>query len=113
VAAQLADPSSLLAHYRELIRLRHGSEALAKGQLELVEAADPAVLAYLRRTPAETVLVAHNLGGREASVELPLRSAAVDALFTAPGATVEPAADRLTVTLPPRASAILRSGGTP
>ncbi|HSL84547.1 MAG TPA: alpha-amylase family glycosyl hydrolase [Thermoanaerobaculia bacterium] len=111
VAAQLADPSSLLAHYRELIRLRQGSEALGKGELELLTPADPALLAYLRRTSAETVLVAHNLGARAVVEELPApASAAWERLREPPGAALEATADGLRVTLPARTTGAWRLG---
>lgn len=63
VAAQTNDPASLLSRYRTLIRTRKASPALAKGDLVLlspVSGVSP-VLAFLRRTADETVLVVHNL----------------------------------------------------
>jgi alpha-amylase len=108
VAAQIDTPGSLLAHYRELIRLRHAAPALATGELELLAPGEPAVLAYLRRTPSDTVLVVHNLAGEELAVELPLPPAASEDLLATPGASLRPAADGATVTLPPRASAVWR-----
>ena len=69
VAAQTSDPGSLLSRYRNLIRVRKSSQALAKGELVLltpVTGASP-ILAFLRRTPEETVLVAHNLSDNFAS----------------------------------------------
>jgi glycosidase len=112
VAAQADDPGSLRAHYRELIRLRHASEALAKGDLELLAPQDPALLAYLRRTPSEAVLVLHNLGTREVMEDLPIRPpAALESLLEPPGATLEPAAEALTLTLPAGATAVWRLEG--
>jgi glycosidase len=65
VATQALDPNSLFTHYRNLIRARHNSSALRQGDLELVTstATNAPVLAFLRKGPAETVLVLHNLGG--------------------------------------------------
>jgi alpha-amylase len=67
VAAEAADPGSLLSHYRRLIRLRHASPALRKGTLTLLGPGDRGapVLAFLRATPQEQVLVIHNLGVEE------------------------------------------------
>jgi glycosidase len=64
VAAETSDPDSLLSHYRFLIRARHNSEALRKGSLTLLtQPTDTTpVLAFLRQTAGETVLVVHNLG---------------------------------------------------
>jgi len=64
VAAQTADPDSLLSHYRKLIQARKSSPALLKGDLKLLTSgakSDP-VLAFTRESPGEKVLVLHNLG---------------------------------------------------
>jgi len=63
VAAQSADPASLLSRYRNLIRARRTAPALAKGELVLLSplAGVSPVLAFLRKTEGETVLVVHNL----------------------------------------------------
>ena len=63
VAAQTNDPASLLSRYRNLIRARKAAPALAKGELVLLSPLTgiSPVLAFLRRTTDETILVAHNL----------------------------------------------------
>ena len=63
VAAQTDEPGSLLARYRALIRLRRGSEALRQGSVQIVPAGmgGGAILAYLRETSRQRVLVIHNL----------------------------------------------------
>lgn len=48
VAAQAADPSSILAHYRRLIWLRRSLPVLAVGSYEQLEIGGSSVLAYLR-----------------------------------------------------------------
>ena len=63
VAAQDADPGSLLNLYRTLIHLRKTNVALATGELVPLHASDPHVAAYLRRAGAGAVLVLANLGG--------------------------------------------------
>lgn len=109
VAAQAADPASLLAHYRNLIRLRHASQGLGRGELELLEARDPALLAFLRRTPGETVLVVHNLGARELEEDLPVPPPpAWGSLLGPAGAILQAEAGALRVTLAPRSSAAWR-----
>ena len=67
VAAQDADPRSLLNLYRRLIHLRRESEALAMGSLVPLSAPSSQVAAYLRRAGDHTVLVVANLGGAPAS----------------------------------------------
>lgn len=67
VAAQSGDPDSLLSHYRKLIRARKSSPALKKGSLTLLSPLNrpTAVLAFLRETQGERVLVVHNLSESE------------------------------------------------
>ena len=69
VATQTGDPASLLSRYRGLIRARRDAPSLAKGELVLLTPLSGAtpVLAFLRTTPTETVLVAHNLSDAFAS----------------------------------------------
>jgi hypothetical protein len=67
VAAQDADPGSLLNLYRRLIHLRRENEALGTGVLVPLSAASPQVAAYLRRTGDHAVLVVANLGGEAAT----------------------------------------------
>lgn len=64
VAAQDHDPASLLNHYRRLIHLRMEHSALGTGDLAVATASDAAVAAFIRRSPAETVIVIANFGAR-------------------------------------------------
>lgn len=61
VAAESADPGSLLSSYRELIRLRVAHPALAVGDAVAVDGGSDAVAATLRSAPSETLLVVANL----------------------------------------------------
>ena len=92
VAAQAADPGSLLSWYRQLIRARKGSSALRSGTLSLLSPADLStpVLAFVREAGPvrrqERALVAHNLSGSEAEAgpyALPGRTAVP--ILTSPG----------------------------
>lgn len=67
VAAQAADPGSLLSAYRDLIRLRADHPALRLGDALEVDAASDAVVASLRTTPDETLLVVANLAAEPVS----------------------------------------------
>ena len=67
VALQEADPASLLNHYRALIDLRNAHEALRVGDVRLVEADNLRLLAYLRQSDDENLLVLINLSAREIS----------------------------------------------
>ena len=60
VAAEAADPGSMLSLYRRLIVLRRGSPALSLGEIEVLRAED-GVLAYERRSGEERMRVALNL----------------------------------------------------
>lgn len=57
VAIQNEDPQSLLSHYRTLIHLRVDNPALASGDYLSVATSERSVLAFLRRTGDQTVLV--------------------------------------------------------
>ena len=61
VAAQAQDPASLLSHYRALIHLRAGHPALQMGDYSPVDSTDAGLLAFLRASDEETVLVILNL----------------------------------------------------
>jgi alpha-glucosidase len=68
VAAQEADPRSMLSLYRALLRLRRSESALSVGSYVPVAATDR-VLAYERRDGGRRLLVALNMSGEPA--ELP------------------------------------------
>lgn len=70
VETQTNDPDSLLSRYREMIRIRHDSEALMKGGIEEVQTGDDKVIGYKRTYKNDSVLVLHNLSGEEATVKL-------------------------------------------
>jgi len=61
VADQTDDPSSLLSHYRTLIQLRNQHAALRVGSFTVVNSASLKVLAFIRQSKEETVLVVINL----------------------------------------------------
>jgi alpha-amylase len=62
VAAQTDDPDSLLSRYRNLVRLRSEHAALRVGEFIPVDSNASQVLAFLRVSKDETILVVHNLG---------------------------------------------------
>ena len=72
VEAQLASPDSLLNWMRRLIAVRKGLPALGRGSLELVEADNPRVLAFIRRHGDLAVLVVANLSRYVQGVRLGL-----------------------------------------
>ena len=62
VAGQTSDPNSLLSLYRTLIQLRNQHAALRVGSYTLVDSKSTKVLAFIRQSKDETVLVIINLG---------------------------------------------------
>jgi alpha-amylase len=78
VAAQDADPDSLLSLYRTLIHLHTSHPALASGSFTPLTAQNqPAVAAFVRTQGEDTVLVVINLGAQELSA-VALRAPASD-----------------------------------
>jgi glycosidase len=112
VAAQTADPGSLLSHYRNLIRARKTSAALRKGDLTILTSpvkSDP-VLAFVRQSGKERVLVVHNLGTAEAEAgPYDIGGRRFQPVFTTGGiATPARGEGGWTVKLPAGASAVWR-----
>ncbi|HEX8418806.1 MAG TPA: alpha-amylase family glycosyl hydrolase [Sphingomonas sp.] len=70
VAAQAADPASLLALHRDLLHLRRKHAALAIGDITLI-AVEGDVLAYERTSGDERLVIALNLGALDQHVTLP------------------------------------------
>ena len=70
VAAQKKDPGSVLAFYRELIKIRQTTPALYAGTLELLDTPEH-ICQYLRTDDKETYRVTLNLGPEEYTLEEP------------------------------------------
>ncbi|MEA5055628.1 MAG: alpha-glucosidase [Propionicimonas sp.] len=70
VAAESADPDSVLSWYRSLLRFRKGSDVVRRGGYELLLAGP--VYAYARTSAAETLLVVANLTGSPQAIETDL-----------------------------------------
>ncbi len=93
VAAQAADPDSLLNRLRRMISVRKAHPAFGRGDVRLLAPANRAVLAYLRTCDNESILVVNNLSATVQAVELDLAAfagASVCDLFT--GETLAPVA---------------------
>ena len=105
VASEESDPRSLLSYYRTWIGVRKHSSALTKGTIRPLDAG-AAVLAFLRESANERVLVAHNVTASPQTVIIPLPPDVheLDLLHGDDG--VSNAASRLT--LPPHSSGVWR-----
>jgi alpha-amylase len=69
VAAQLADPSSLLSFYKSMLALRNSLPSLASGSYDAPQV-QGRVMAYRRTLGAETTLVVTNYGRKSATIRL-------------------------------------------
>lgn len=67
VETQSKDDSSLLAHYKKLIRLRNGNDTLKYGKLTLLESSEPSVLSYVRSYKGSQILVVLNVSDSSVS----------------------------------------------
>ncbi|MDP1622787.1 MAG: alpha-glucosidase [Bacteroidales bacterium] len=70
VRQQEGEPSSLLNLYRNLIKVRKTSEALQKGSWLPINNGQDGILAYLRNTENERILVILNFLGRQKTLSL-------------------------------------------
>ena len=69
--AALADPDSVLAHYRRLVGLRHTEPVVAHGDFTMLLPDDPDVYAFTRRLDDVELLVLGNFTGREVVATVP------------------------------------------
>jgi maltose alpha-D-glucosyltransferase/alpha-amylase len=72
VADQKADPDSLLRWFERLIRLRKELPEIGFGSWDVLDVADPAVVALRYEWEGRVVLTVHHLDDREAEVTIPL-----------------------------------------
>lgn len=70
VAAEAADPDSILSLYKRLLALRKSRASLREGELAFLDGADREVLAYLRSAGKERSLVLLNFASRPARFSL-------------------------------------------
>ena len=61
--AEIADPESVLHHYRRLIELRHSDAVVVDGRFELLLPDHPAVWAFTRSLDGRVLLILANLSG--------------------------------------------------
>jgi len=70
VAAQVADPDSVLACYRRLLAFRRGSGALQRGSMTRLDSGTPDVLAWIREDGGQRALVVVSFVGEPRTVDL-------------------------------------------
>ena len=71
VAEQRADPASMLAFSRDVIRLRRSTPALHRGSYTAADGLPPDVFGYLREADGERWFVALNFGRSPVTIRLP------------------------------------------
>lgn len=80
VEAQLAQPTSLLHWVKGMLAVRRRYPALGMGDFTVVPCDNDSILAFLRRTPTQTVLVVANLASTARAARVTLPGAAGSAL---------------------------------
>lgn len=77
VAAQLADPTSVLRFYQQFLAWRKGSQALCRGSLHFYKTPEP-ILALRREEGQERLLAVFNLGPDPVQYALPEKAQPLD-----------------------------------
>jgi len=72
VATELADSSSVLQFYKQVLALRHRDKTLLYGDYVALNPDNPNILSYLRRYKDEAVLVVLNMSGTAQKITLDL-----------------------------------------
>ena len=68
---EVNDVSSVFAHYRTLVELRHTLPVVAHGDFHMLLPDHPQVYAYVRRLGDSALLVLANLSGDPATIDVP------------------------------------------
>jgi oligo-1,6-glucosidase len=71
VAAAVADPDSVLHHYRRLIALRKELPVIVEGDYALIQDTDPQIYAFTRTSADDRLLVVLNFGPGRPAFSLP------------------------------------------
>lgn len=71
VKGQNSQRGSLLNHYKKLIAYRNSSKPLTFGSIESLNDLPKSVIALKRSFDSETVIIFHNISGKEVKLELP------------------------------------------
>ena len=114
VAAELADPDSVLHHYRRLIERRHTEPVVALGEFTMLLPDDLRVYAFLRRLDDVELLVLGNFSATAVDAVVPEAAAWAHAESLVRNHAAEPASPGESITLRPwETRAYRRSTGSP
>jgi oligo-1,6-glucosidase len=107
---QREDPSSVLAHYRALVDLRHREPVVVSGAFTMLLPEHPQVYAYLRTLPGTQVLVLVNVSGEPAWADVPDAAAweRAELLLGGPDPTLPAGLDGPGICLQPWENRVLR-----
>ena len=90
---ELADPASILAFYKQLVRFRKEKEIIADGQIRFLETGHPSILAYERTLGDEKLTVICSLAGEVLPLAEPLclegREVLISSYLDSPEGTLE------------------------
>ncbi len=108
VAAQTNDPQSLLSYYRNWIAARKRSAGLLKGDITPLETSSQ-ILAFIRDSGSERVLVVHNVGDSSVNAMFNVNAGGFDVIYADSGVS-DPsgASGAWRIALPPRSSGAWR-----
>ena len=84
VEKESKDPDSILNCYKRLLALRKSESALRDGEQVSINNSDPHVFAFVRRSGAETVVVALNMSGKPRDIQFDFATAGVHGTKLAP-----------------------------
>ena len=70
LAEQLTDENSMYSFYKRMIALRKSNPALSQGTFEAVDLGSDSLMAYVRQSEGQRLLVIHNFGTNAQSLEL-------------------------------------------
>nr|WP_314994011.1 alpha-amylase family glycosyl hydrolase [uncultured Treponema sp.] len=89
LAEQTGDSTSLVSHYRQLIRLKTGLPALLHGRMEPLDTDSSSVVSYIMRYQNEAAFIAHNLTDTAAEFQLPESVASYRLLYASEPVSVQ------------------------
>lgn len=81
VAAEEADPDSILHYYRKLVSLRKQYAVIREGSIRFLYREHPEILAYRRSVKDQELLVVNHLTGKELVLPKPLSTAGYERLL--------------------------------
>lgn len=111
VETQSQDPASSLSLYRTLGKLRSISDALRYGSIEVLELAEPNVLAYIRSLDGESLLTVINFADTPVKTSVEIETPLVLGVCLVSSTLHSPKTDGKTISLLPHQAAVFELDG--